>query len=216
VIRGRAVSGDKEPAVSGDKEPAVSGDKEPAVLGRGGTIFSSGTGILKDLTSKIIVMDDVDVVIETPKGSAQKYNYDPDSHFFRLKKILPSGMVFPYDFGFIPHTKGEDGDPLDVIVISEFCSFPGIVIKCRIIGGIKAEQSAKKGSDKLIRNDRFLAVPKCSSIFEDIRNMEDLPKKIMDQLEQFFVEYNKLEGKQFKALKQMDAKEAGKLIEVDD
>jgi inorganic pyrophosphatase len=161
-------------------------------------------------------MDSVDVVIETPKGSAQKYDYDPDSHFFRLKKILPAGMVFPYDFGFIPHTKGQDGDPLDVIVISEFCSAPGIVIKCRIIGGIKAEQSAKKGSDKLIRNDRFLAVPTCSSIFENIKNMDDLPKKIMDQLEEFFVDYNRLEGKEFKALKQMDAKEANKLIDVDE
>ncbi|HEY4065144.1 MAG TPA: inorganic diphosphatase [Puia sp.] len=157
-------------------------------------------------------MDFVDVVIETPKGSAQKYDYDPDSHFFKLKKILPSGMVFPYDFGFIPHTKGEDGDPLDVIVISEFNSFPGIMIKCRIIGCIKAEQSAEKDKKKLIRNDRFLAIPKCSNIFEDIKNMDDLPKRIMNQLEQFFVDYNKLEGKEFKALKQMDAKEALKLI----
>jgi inorganic pyrophosphatase len=65
----------------------------------------------------------VDVVIETPKGSAQKYDYDPDTHFFKLKKILPSGMVFPYDFGFVPDTRGEDGDPLGVIVISEFHSF---------------------------------------------------------------------------------------------
>jgi inorganic pyrophosphatase len=158
----------------------------------------------------------VDVVIETPKGSAQKYDYDPDSHFFKLKKILPSGMVFPYDFGFIPHTKGEDGDPLDVIVISEFNSFPGILIKCRIIGGIKAEQSDSKSKKKLIRNDRFLAIPKCSNIFEDVKNMTDLPKNIMNQLEQFFVDYNKLEGKEFKALKQMDAKEAAKFITPED
>jgi inorganic pyrophosphatase len=158
----------------------------------------------------------VDVIIETPKGSAQKYDYDPNSHFFELKKILPSGMVFPYDFGFIPHTKGEDGDPLDVIVISEFNSFPGIMIKCRIIGGIMAEQSAHKNKKKLIRNDRFLAVPKCSNIFEDVKNMDDLPKKIMNQLGQFFVEYNKLEGKKFKAIKQMDSREALKLISPDD
>jgi inorganic pyrophosphatase len=161
-------------------------------------------------------MSYVDVVIETPKGSAQKYDYDPDSHFFKLKKILPPGMVFPYDFGFIPHTKGEDGDPLDVIVISEFNSFPGILIKCRIIGGIKAEQSDAKNKKKLIRNDRFLAVPKCSNIFEDVKDMDDLPKNIMDQPGQFFVEYNKLEGKEFKAIKQMDGKEASKLISPED
>jgi inorganic pyrophosphatase len=155
----------------------------------------------------------VDVVIETPKGSAQKYDYDPESHFFRMSKILPSGMVFPYDFGFIPKTKGEDGDPLDVIVISEFNSFPGIMIKCRIIGGIKAEQSEKKGK-KVIRNDRFLAVPKCSNIFEKVASMHDLPDRIMDQLEEFFVDYNKLEGKKFKALEKMGPKEAQRLIQL--
>ena len=155
----------------------------------------------------------VNVVIETPKGSAQKYDYDPESHFFRMSKILPSGMVFPYDFGFIPKTKGEDGDPLDVIVISEFNSFPGIMIKCRIIGGIKAEQSEKKRK-KVIRNDRFLAVPKCSNIFEKVESMHDLPDRIMDQLEEFFVDYNKLEGKKFKALEKMGPKEAQRLTQL--
>jgi inorganic pyrophosphatase len=155
----------------------------------------------------------VDVVIETPKGSAQKYDYVPNTPFFKMKKILPSGMVFPYDFGFIPKTKGEDGDPLDVIVISEFESFPGVIIKCRIIGGIKAEQSKQKNSDKLVRNDRFLAIPKCSNIFQDVEKMEDLPGQITDQLEEFFVDYNKLEGKKFKALDKMGPKEAQRVIE---
>jgi inorganic pyrophosphatase len=154
----------------------------------------------------------VDVVIETPKGSAQKYDYVPNTPFFKLSKILPSGMVFPYDFGFIPKTKGEDGDPLDVIVISEFNSFPGIIIKCRIIGGIKAEQSEEKKSKKMIRNDRFLAIPKCSSIFQDVEKMDDLPKQIIDELEEFFVDYNKLEGKKFKALGKIDIKGVERLI----
>jgi len=155
----------------------------------------------------------VDVIVETPKGSAQKYDYVPNTPFFKMKKILPSGMVFPYDFGFIPKTKGEDGDPLDVIVISEFQSFPGVIMKCRIIGGIKAQQSKEKKSDKLIRNDRFLAIPKCSNIFQNVEKMEDLPEQITDQLEEFFVDYNKLEGKKFKALDKMGPKEAQKLIE---
>lgn len=153
-------------------------------------------------------MSSVDIVVETPKGSAQKYDYVPNTPFFRLSKILPAGMVFPYDFGFIPKTKGEDGDPLDVIVISEFNSFPGVIIKCRIIGGIKAEQSKNEESKELIRNDRFIAVPKCSNIFQDIAEVKDLPKQIMTELEEFFVDYNKLEGKKFKVLKMMDAKES--------
>lgn len=155
----------------------------------------------------------VDVIIETPKGSAQKYDYVPNTPFFKMKKILPSGMVFPYDFGFIPKTRGKDGDPLDVIVISEFQSFPGVIIKCRIIGGIKAEQSKEKNSDKLIRNDRFLAIPKCSNIFQNVEKMEDLPGQITDQIEEFFVGYNKLEGKKFKALDKMGPREAQRLIE---
>jgi inorganic pyrophosphatase len=155
----------------------------------------------------------VDVIIETPKGSAQKYDYVPNTPFFKMKKILPSGMVFPYDFGFIPKTRGKDGDPLDVIVISEFQSFPGVIIKCRIIGGIKAEQSKEKNSDKLMRNDRFLAIPKCSNIFQNVEKMEDLPGQITDQIEEFFVGYNKLEGKKFKALDKMGPREAQRLIE---
>jgi len=155
----------------------------------------------------------VDVVIETPKGSAQKYDYVPNTPFFKLKKILPSGMVFPYDFGFIPNTKGEDGDPLDVIVISEFNSFPGCTIKCRIIGGIKAEQSDEKDSRKMVRNDRFLAIPKFTNIFQDIKKMEDLPDQVTDQLEEFFVDYNKLQGKKFKALAKLGPNEAFSLIE---
>lgn len=155
----------------------------------------------------------VDVVIETPKGSAQKYDYVPNTPFFKLSKILPSGMVFPYDFGFIPKTLGEDGDPLDVIVISEFNSFPGVIIKCRIIGGITAEQSEEKGSKKMIRNDRFLAIPKCSNIFQNVEKMADLPKQLTDDLEEFFVDYNKLEGKKFKALEKIGPKEAQHLIE---
>ena len=154
----------------------------------------------------------VDVIIETPKGSAEKYDYVPDTPFFKLSKILPSGMVFPYDFGFIPKTKGEDGDPLDVIVISEFNSFPGVIIKCRIIGALTAEQSAESKSNKMIRNDRFLAVPKCSNIFQDIKELKDLPKQTTDQLEQFFVEYNKLEQKKFEPLGKADRKAAWQLI----
>lgn len=132
---------------------------------------------------------------------------------FKLSKMLPSGMCFPYDFGFIPKTKEEDGDPLDVIVISEFTSFSGVIIPCRIIGGLTAEQSEEKGSKKMIRNDRFLAVPKCSNIFQDVEKISDLPKQITDDLEAFFIEYNKLEGKKFKALDKIGPREAQELIE---
>jgi len=152
-------------------------------------------------------MDTITAIIETPKGSSEKYNYDPETKFFKLKKILPSGMVFPFDFGFIPDTKGQDGDPLDVIVLSEFHSFPGCVVECRIIGVITAEQSEKK---KKIRNDRFLATPEQGKIFKKVNSIEDLPRQIMDELEQFFKNYNEIEGKIFQPLERLNAKEAAK------
>src|SRR4051812_37612953 len=82
----------------------------------------------------------LNVVIETPRGSRNKYSYDADQAVFRLKKILPEGHVFPFDFGFVPRTKGGDGDPLDVLVLMDEPGLPGVVVECRIIGVIQAKQ----------------------------------------------------------------------------
>ena len=154
-------------------------------------------------------MQTITAVVETPKGSAQKYDYDPENKGFKLKKIMPAGMVFPFDFGFIPHTLGEDGDPLDIIIISEFQSFPGCIMDCRIIGGITAEQTEK---GKTIRNDRFISIPEVSQVFAGIKEMKELPRNIINQLETFFINYNELEGKKFKPLKRVNAQQAFKLI----
>lgn len=151
----------------------------------------------------------VHVIIETPKGSGEKYDYDPKHHLFKLKKILPSGMSFPYDFGFIPDTKGEDGDPLDVIVISEYKSFPGCLVECRIIGVMTAKQSTPK---ETIRNDRYFAVPVLSSIFAHIKTVTDVPTDKLDELQDFFINYNKAEGKKFKPLEILKPKDAMALI----
>ena len=158
-------------------------------------------------------METIDIVIETPKGSAQKYNYDPQSNFFRLSKILPAGMVFPFDFGFIPNTRGEDGDPLDIMIISEFQSFPGCMITCRIIGGIKAKQTEKEKTGK-IRNDRFIAVPVASLLFQKILDVKDLPDKMIGELQDFFVFYNKIRGVIFTPIAVLNSKSALKLIKL--
>jgi len=154
-------------------------------------------------------MQTITVVVETPKGSAQKYDFDPKKKWFKLKKIMPAGMVFPFDFGFIPDTKGEDGDPLDIIVISEFQSFPGCVMDCRVIGAITAQQTEK---GKTVRNDRFIAIPEVSLLFANIKTLADLPPDVIEQLEKFFMNYNELAEKKFKPLKRLDAKKAFKLI----
>jgi inorganic pyrophosphatase len=79
----------------------------------------------------------IEVVIETPKGSRNKFKYDPISHRFKLSKVLPEGMVFPHDFGFVPNTKGPDGDPIDVLVLVDEPTFPGCSLECRLIGSWK-------------------------------------------------------------------------------
>lgn len=98
----------------------------------------------------------MEIIIESLKGSGEKYKYDEIRHLFRLHKVLPGGLSFPFDFGFIPGTCGEDGDPLDAIVISEFRVFTGCLMDCRLAGCIPVEQEKEK---KNIRNDRFLAIP---------------------------------------------------------
>src|SRR5712672_4842173 len=95
----------------------------------------------------------IKVVIETPKGSRNKYAFDQDEKAFTLKKVLPAGMAFPYDFGFVPSTLAEDGDPLDVLVLMDEPAFPGCVLSCRPIGVIEGEQGKKKNKE---RNDRII------------------------------------------------------------
>jgi inorganic pyrophosphatase len=154
-------------------------------------------------------MKDIKVIIETPKGSAEKYAYDRKLHCFKLNKILPSGMVFPYDFGFIPKTKGQDGDPIDVLVICEHKSFPGCMMKCRIIGALLAEQISKK---RTVRNDRYFVVPVLSKVFKDLHSIKDISKDEMNNLINFFIVYNKIANKEFKPLNVLAAEDAVKAL----
>jgi inorganic pyrophosphatase len=100
------------------------------------------------------------VVIETPKGSRNKFAFNPDDHTFELKRVLPAGMAFPYDFGFVPSTKAQDGDLIDVLVVMDEPAFPGCMLKCRPIGVIEGEQVSKENKRKKERNDRIIAVEK--------------------------------------------------------
>jgi inorganic pyrophosphatase len=97
----------------------------------------------------------VQVIIETPKGSRNKYAWDPEQQVFALKKVLPEGMVFPHDFGFIPSTEGDDGDPIDVLVLMDQPVFTGCLVKARLVGVIEGKQTEEGKSE---RNDRLLAV----------------------------------------------------------
>jgi inorganic pyrophosphatase len=162
--------------------------------------------------------DLVQVIIETPKGCRNKYAYDPEQGIFAMRKVLPEGMVFPHDFGFLPQTMAEDGDPIDVLLLMDVPAFPGCLIPARLIGVMEGEQvedlpggkkngggkSAKKagqkGGVKKTRNDRLMAVAQATHAFANIQKLADLPEQFRTELEAFFVNYHGLEGKKFNLL----------------
>jgi inorganic pyrophosphatase len=137
------------------------------------------------------------VVIETPKGSRNKFAFNPKQHIFELKKVLPAGMTFPYDFGFVPSTEADDGDPIDVLVLMDEPAFPGCVLTCRPVGVIEGEQVDKKTKE---RNDRIIAVEQDAHSWADINTVDDLGKEFCRELEEFFVNYHKLIGKPYRVL----------------
>lgn len=149
------------------------------------------------------------VVIETPKGSRNKFAFDSEQHIFELKKVLPAGMTFPYDFGFVPSTLSEDGDPVDVLVLMDEPAFPGCVLSCRPVGVIEGEQKDKKSKQ---RNDRIIAVEKDAHSFADVKTIDDMGKQFEKELEEFFVNYHKLTGKEYRVLAMKGPDQARKLV----
>lgn len=151
----------------------------------------------------------VRAIIETPKNRRNKFNYDPDSDLFKLGGLLPEGMAFPFDFGFIPSTMGGDGDPLDVMVLMDEPAHVGCLLDVRVIGVIEAEQT-QDGKTEI--NNRLLAVAVHSYSHEKVRSIDQLNQSLLEQLEQFFVSYNKLRGKKFKITGQGGPKRALAII----
>ena len=139
----------------------------------------------------------VRIVVETPKGSRNKYAFDPEQRAFTLKKVLPEGMVFPHDFGFLPSTKAEDGDPLDVLILMDEPAFPGCIVEARLIGVIEGEQTE---DGKKERNDRLIAVSNTSHTHSDIKSVDDLNRSLLREVEKFFINYHANDGAEFKVL----------------
>jgi len=139
----------------------------------------------------------IQVIIETPKGSRNKLAFDAEQNIFIVKKVLPAGMSFPYDFGFLPRTLAPDGDPIDVLLLMDEPAFPGIAVRARLIGIIEGEQTDGK---KKIRNDRLIAVAEVNHEYAYLKKLDDLPKKFLRELEEFFVNYHRLEGKEYTLL----------------
>ena len=151
----------------------------------------------------------VNVVIDTPRGSANKYKYDEALRTFRISRLLPAGMHFPFDFGSVPGTCAEDGDPLDVLVLLDAPSFPGCLVTVRLIGGIRAKQ---REGGRMIRNDRLIGVPETPVNPARIRSIRSLPESQLREIEHFFFAYNHAQGRELKITSQFGASTALKLL----
>jgi inorganic pyrophosphatase len=153
----------------------------------------------------------LNVVIETPKGCRNKYGFDFELQSYRLKGVLPAGAAFPFDFGSIPGTRGDDGDPLDVLLLMDDPVFTGCLVEARVLGVIEAEQTEK---GKTERNDRLIAVAAHSHTHASLKSLSKLEPKLVDEIEHFFVSYNAARGKKFKPISRKGPLAAKRLIEA--
>jgi inorganic pyrophosphatase len=151
---------------------------------------------MADLTSYPNLLDRKNLqcraIIETPKNRRNKFDYDPESNLFKLGGLLPEGMMFPFDFGFVPSTLGEDGDPLDVMVFMDEPAHVGCLLDVRIVGVLDADQTQ---DGKTETNCRLLAAAVHSYSHEHVKSIRQINSSVLDQVEQFFISYNKVRGK---------------------
>jgi inorganic pyrophosphatase len=152
----------------------------------------------------------LNAVVDTPKGSRNKYKHDDKLGIFRLSKVLPLGASFPFDFGFIPCTRGGDGDPLDVLVLMDEPAFTGCVVPARLIRVIDAEQTQ---DGRTVRNDRLVAVAETPYNPQEYHSLEDLSEQRLAEIEHFFVSYNAVEGRQFRPIGRRGPEQAERKVE---
>ena len=152
----------------------------------------------------------LNVVIDTPKGSRNKYAFDFKIDAYKLKAVLPHGTVFPFDFGSIPGTVAEDGDPLDVLVLMDEPAFVACLVEVRLLGVIEAEQTE---GGKTERNDRVIAVAAKSHTHGSLKSLRKVDPKLIDEIEHFFVSYNDARGKKFKPKARKGPAAARRLVE---
>jgi inorganic pyrophosphatase len=154
----------------------------------------------------------LNAVIETPRGSRNKFTFEPESGTFCLGKQLPAGAVFPFDFGFVPSTLAEDGDPLDVLVLLESPTFPGCVVRSRVIGVIDGQQTGRSG--RTTANPRLIAVATKSTEYAGFRRLNELPQSLVDEITHFFVSYNQAAGKTYLPTGAFGPRTAATMIEA--
>jgi inorganic pyrophosphatase len=147
-------------------------------------------------------MDTVNVIVEIPRFSQNKYEYDHDTNTIKLDRHLIVAMGYPAEYGFIPDTLGGDGDPLDALVLTEFPTFPGCLIESKILGMCIM-------TDENGRDEKLICVPSYDKKWRDATDIGDVPKEILDRISHFFSVYKDLdEGKWVKVENYVGREEA--------
>ena len=146
---------------------------------------------------KFRIREPVPVVVDTPRGSPIKFKYDVEKKRYTIAHVLPPGMVFPFDFGSVPGTLADDGDPLDAMILLEAPTFAGCLVEVRLIGVLEAKQTQK---GRTMRNDRLIGVAAESRTYKKIRKLADVPGALLRSIEQFFVTYNAQRGRRFRVV----------------
>jgi len=142
----------------------------------------------------------VNVVIDTPRGSRNKFKYDEDLGTFKLSRVLPEGHVFPFDFGSVPGTRAADGDAIDVMVLLDQPTFAGCLVQVRLIGVLPARQSGfnRARKRKTVVNDRLLGVPQTKVNKPAVRSIAEVDPARIAHIQHFFVSYNEAQGRRFR------------------
>jgi inorganic pyrophosphatase len=140
------------------------------------------------------------VVVESPRGSTVKLKFDVEQHVMTLSRPLTLGLAYPFDWGFVPGTRAADGDPLDAIVVWDTPTFPGVVLPCRALGVVEVDQQASPRSTRRVRNDRVVALPLKSPRFDHLRSVRDLPARVRQELDEFFLAVTAFERKDVRIL----------------
>jgi inorganic pyrophosphatase len=153
----------------------------------------------------------MNVVVETPRGHRNKYKYDRQLQAIKLDTVMPAGVVFPFNFGFIPSTMADDGDPLDVLIFMDEGAFPGCVVEARLLGVIQAEQTEPGSSP--VRNDRLIAVANESYEHKGVDHIEQINDNLMREIEHFFVSYNQISGVRFEVIGNFGPERAREIVQ---
>jgi inorganic pyrophosphatase len=142
----------------------------------------------------------LNVVVESPRGATSKFKYDAALGAIVLSRPLPSGLMYPHDWGFVPSTRAADGDPVDAMIVWDGACYPGVVVACRPLGLLKVEQNSLIAPGTRERNDRLAVLPVKAPRQESALTVFDLSERTRRELEQFFVAATGFEGKDLRLL----------------